>query len=41
MKYITLRHWINADKLEWEYLSENSNAIQLLRENQLIVSVLL
>ena len=29
-----LRDWIDIDKLNWNYLSINPNAIQLLKENQ-------
>jgi hypothetical protein len=28
-----LRDWIDIKKLNWEYLSKNPNAIELLKEN--------
>ena len=29
-----LRDWININKLNWDYLSSNTNAIELLKANQ-------
>ena len=31
---LKLRDWVDIDKLDWDYLSENENAISLLKENQ-------
>ena len=31
---LILRDWIDINKLKWDYLSFNSNAIILLKENQ-------
>ena len=31
---LKLRDWVDIDKLNWDSLSENSNAISLLKENQ-------
>ena len=31
---LKLRDWIDIDKIDWDYLSENPNAIELLKENQ-------
>ncbi len=31
---LKLRDWIDINKLNWEYLSSNQNAIKLLKENQ-------
>ena len=32
--FYKLRDWIDINKIDWEYLSFNSNAIELLKENQ-------
>ena len=31
--YLKLRDWIDVDKIDWEWLSENPNAIDLLEKN--------
>ena len=31
---LKLRDWIDINKLNWNTLSENPNAIELLKENQ-------
>ncbi len=31
---LKLRDWIDINKIKWQYLSENPNAIELLKENQ-------
>ena len=31
---LKLRDWIDINKIEWDYLSLNENAIELLKENQ-------
>ncbi len=31
--FIKLRDWIDINKLDWVTLSENPNAIELLKEN--------
>ena len=32
-KYLKLRNWVNINKLDWNYLSENPNAIEFLERN--------
>ena len=32
--FYKLRDWIDINKLNWNYLSYNPNAIELLKENQ-------
>ncbi len=34
MKMLKLRDWIDINKIDWGWLSLNSNAIELLKENQ-------
>ena len=31
---LKLRDWININKINWNYLSKNPNAIELLKKNQ-------
>ena len=31
---LKLRDWIDIDKIDWNYLCENPNAIKLLKENK-------
>ena len=31
---LKLRDWVDISKLDWMFLSENKNAIELLKENQ-------
>ena len=32
-QFMILRDWIDVDKIDWEYLSKNPNAIHLLEQN--------